>query len=71
MAKPTGLPVHLYFFLISRAPVSHRFLTRRRLFAYLLDRHERERPMLDLVLLASGLAFFALSIGYAYACDRL
>ena len=25
--------------------------------------------MFDLVLLAMGLGFFALSIGYAYACD--
>jgi hypothetical protein len=28
-------------------------------------------PMLDLVMLAIGLAFFALTVGYAYACDRL
>ena len=27
--------------------------------------------MLDLGLLTSGLAFFALSIGYASVCDRL
>jgi hypothetical protein len=27
--------------------------------------------MLDLILLALGLGFFALSVGYAYACDRL
>jgi len=27
--------------------------------------------MLDLILLALGLGFFVLSIGYAYACDRL
>jgi len=27
--------------------------------------------MLDVVLLALGLGFFALSVGYAYACDRL
>jgi hypothetical protein len=27
--------------------------------------------MLDLILLALGLGFFLLSIGYAYACDRL
>jgi hypothetical protein len=26
---------------------------------------------LDLILLALGLGFFALSVGYAYACDRL
>ena len=31
----------------------------------------KEQPMLDVILLAVGLAFFALSIGYAYACDRL
>jgi len=27
--------------------------------------------MLDLVMLAIGLAFFALTVGYAFACDRL
>jgi hypothetical protein len=27
--------------------------------------------MLDVVMLAIGLGFFALSIGYAIACDRL
>jgi len=27
--------------------------------------------MLDVILLALGLAFFVVSIGYAYACDRL
>jgi hypothetical protein len=27
--------------------------------------------MLDLVMLAIGFAFFAISIGYVYACDRL
>jgi hypothetical protein len=31
----------------------------------------KEHPMLDLVLLALGLAFFALSVGYTVACDRL
>jgi hypothetical protein len=31
----------------------------------------KELPMLDLILLALGLGFFALSVGYAYACDRL
>jgi hypothetical protein len=28
-------------------------------------------PMLDIVMLAIGFGFFALSIGYAIACDRL
>jgi hypothetical protein len=27
--------------------------------------------MLDIIMLAIGLGFFALSIGYAYACDWL
>jgi len=27
--------------------------------------------MMDVVMLAIGLVFFALSIGYVYACDRL
>jgi hypothetical protein len=27
--------------------------------------------MLDLMLLALGLGFFVLTIGYAYACERL
>jgi hypothetical protein len=31
----------------------------------------KERPMLDLILLAAGLGFFAGSIAYVYACDRL
>jgi len=33
--------------------------------------HRKEQPMLDAILLAVGLGFFALSILYAYACDRL
>ena len=31
----------------------------------------RSKPMLDLILVATALVFFAVSIGYAYACDRL
>ena len=27
--------------------------------------------MMDLIMLAIGLGFFALSVGYCYACDRL
>jgi len=27
--------------------------------------------MLDVILIALGLVLFAMSIGYAYACDRL
>jgi hypothetical protein len=38
-----------------------------------LRRYSRNRSisMLDVVMLALGLAFFALSVGYAYACERL
>jgi hypothetical protein len=31
----------------------------------------RETSMTDILLLALGLVFFALAIGYTYACDRL
>jgi hypothetical protein len=31
----------------------------------------RSIPMLDVVLIAAALGFFALSIGYTIACDRL
>jgi hypothetical protein len=28
-------------------------------------------PMLDIIVLAMGLSFFAVSVGYTIACDRL
>jgi hypothetical protein len=31
----------------------------------------RSNPMLDAILLAGGLGVFAVSIAYAFACDRL
>ena len=31
----------------------------------------RSNPMLDFLLLALGLGFFALSIAYAFGCDHL
>ena len=31
----------------------------------------QEYPMLDIVMLALGLGFFVVGIGYAYACERL
>jgi len=34
-------------------------------------RAHRSDPMLDLIMLATGLGFFVLSIGYVYACERL
>ncbi len=45
---------------------------RRRLIDCALRRsHRKEQPMLDVILLAVGLGFFALSIAYAFGCDRL
>jgi hypothetical protein len=41
-------------------------------FAEISRRHLSGAPtMLDLVMLAIGLGFFALSVGYVYACERL
>ena len=31
----------------------------------------KECPMLDLLMLALGLGFFLLTVGYAFACERL
>ena len=31
----------------------------------------KEQSMLDILMLAFGLGFFALAIGYTYACERL
>ena len=31
----------------------------------------RSKQMLDLILVAGALVFFAVTIGYAYACDQL
>jgi hypothetical protein len=32
---------------------------------------QQEHSMLDVVMLALGLSFFAAAMGYAYACERL
>jgi hypothetical protein len=42
-----------------RAEVAHR------------NTRDKEHFMLDIVMLALGLGFFAIGIGYAYACERL
>ncbi len=39
--------------------------------ARLGEGYRKERPMLDLILLAFGLGFFAVSVAYAFGCDRL
>jgi hypothetical protein len=35
------------------------------------SRSRKEHAMLDIILVAIGLGFFALSVGYALACDWL
>jgi len=34
-------------------------------------RATRSNPMMDILMLALGFGFFALAIGYTYACERL
>jgi hypothetical protein len=34
-------------------------------------RPDGDLPMLDVLMVTIALAFFALSVGYVYACDRL
>ena len=41
---------------------------RRRLWRI---RRDGEFPMLDILMVVIALAIFALTVGYAYACDRL
>jgi hypothetical protein len=36
-----------------------------------LNRPEREEAMLDILMLAIGASLFIITVGYAYACDRL
>jgi hypothetical protein len=51
---------------------SHRSPAGRRLIDFTIRRaHRKEQPMLDFILLALGLGFFALSIAYAFGCDHL
>jgi len=39
--------------------------------SYVAAQAPQEYPMLDILMLALGFGFFAASIGYAYACERL
>jgi hypothetical protein len=71
--KPgSAFVTNLYFLLMYRNRDSHRFFIFQNLFeGSLRNPIEREHTMFDFVLLAMGIGFFALAIGYAYACDRL
>jgi hypothetical protein len=61
----------LYFSLITSRSNSHRFFIAESLFPGSLQHVSKRAIMFDLLMLAIGLGFFALSIGYAAACDRL
>ena len=62
----------LYAVLIPRAAIPHRFLTSRSLRPSTdQNRPEWEEAMLDILMLAIGAGLFVITIGYAYACDRL
>jgi hypothetical protein len=49
----------------------HRVRVPRRRSCRRPDTPTKEHLMLDILMLALGLSFFAVSIGYAYACERL
>jgi hypothetical protein len=38
---------------------------------FALLQHRKEQLMLDVIMLAVGLGFFALAVGYTIACARL
>ena len=62
----------LYVFLMYRDGNPHRFLMSGSLLASPnQNRPEREEAMLDILMLAIGAGLFVITIGYAYACDRL
>ena len=62
----------LYVFLMWRNGNPHRFLTVGWLIgSSLRNGPERGAKMLDFLLLALAAGLFVLTIGYAYACDRL
>ena len=50
---------------------ARQFGTRRHVIWFNLATFIRSTAMLDVLLLALGLGFFVISVGYVYACDRL
>jgi hypothetical protein len=40
-------------------------------FRRIMLQRDKEHLMLDVVMLALGLGFFVLAVGYTYACERL
>jgi hypothetical protein len=65
------MPIGLYGVFIDRFEITHRFLISTGLPASKLHTILEGVSMLDLLMLGLGTALFALTIGYAVACDRL
>jgi hypothetical protein len=66
------VPAALYAFLMYLKRNPHRFLTFVALPARPnRNRPEREEAMLDILMLALGAGLFIITVGYAYACERL
>jgi hypothetical protein len=55
---------------VSSLPSPRAIVMRARLREFLFE-NSLESSMLDLIMLALGLGFFAAAIGYTYACERL
>jgi len=68
-ATATGKPgLHLR----SRVdPAQSAFPATRKRGAKKQARQDKEHLMLDVLMLALGLGFFVLAVGYTYACERL
>ena len=68
--KRKGAQADLYRIPITRLTPSSRIYMQE-VPIFRLRQRARSIAMMDIVMLALGFAFFAVSIGYVYACDRL
>jgi hypothetical protein len=59
---------HTYEIPIRRAHAASRIFTAS---SAICMRISRRLPMMDVILLALGIALFAISVAYTYACERL
>lgn len=67
-----GFVLPLEFLCDAVAPMGHlEPPTNLRMAARHPSRGRSKQKMLDVIMLAIGLGFFALAVGYTYACNRL
>jgi hypothetical protein len=63
---------HCYLSLLENLRARWHFVTQQRRSSLSPANYRAQEPlMLDVIMLALGLGFFAAGIGYAYACERL